>query len=125
MALSNAAKAGVAIFVGAVQFGVFIIVSEIYYSAYGALHISGSGNTTRYAYSVSVNFVSDLGATCRSSCTIPPSAWLFDISNDILGLLILAGAYFLQLLFWLQPTTGLYYFDGYRVLVSTLFTVCT
>src|SRR5207245_9127860 len=107
MALTIASKADVAIFVGADHFGIVLIVSEIYYSAYGALITSGSGNTTGYAYSVSVNFVSDLGATCRSSCTIPPSAWLFDISTALLGLLLLAGAYFLHRAFRWKPATGL------------------
>ena len=121
MALSNAAKAGVAIFVGAVQFGVFLIVAEIYYSAYGALNTSGSGNTTGYAYSVAVNFVSDLGATCRSSCTISPSAWLFDITNALLGLLILAGAYSLQRAFRWKPATGLLALAGIGALGVGLF----
>ena len=121
MALSNAAKAGVAIFVGAVQFGILLIVAEIYYSAHGVLNTSGSGNTTGYAYSVSVNFVSDLGATCRSSCTIPPSAWLFDISNAVLGLLILVGAYFLQRAFTWKPATGLLALAGIGALGVGLF----
>jgi len=121
MALTNAAKAGVAIFVGAVQFGIFLIVAEIYYSAYGALNASGSGNTTGYAYSVSVNFVSDLGATCRSSCTIPPSAWLFDISTALLGLLLLVGAYFLHRAFRWKPATGLVALAGIGALGVGLF----
>ena len=121
MALSNAAKAGIVIFVGAVQFGIFVIVSEIYYSAYGALHTSGAGNTTGYVYSVSVNFVSDLGATCRSSCTIPPSAWLFDSSVALLGLLLLAGAYFLQRAFRWKPATGMLALAGIGALGVGLF----
>jgi len=96
MALSNAAKGGVAIFVGAVQFGVLLIVSEILYSAYGT-----------GGYSVSANYVSDLGATCPSGgvCYIPPSATLFDSSIAILGLLIIVGAYFIHRAFrWLPAT---------------------
>lgn len=121
MALSNAAKAGVAIFVGAVQFGIFVIVSEIYYSAHGVLNTSGSGNTTGYVYSVSANFVSDLGATCRTSCTIPPSAWLFDTSVALLGLLFLVGAYFLQRAFRWKPATGLLALGGIGALGVGLF----
>ena len=121
MALSNAAKAGTAIFVGAAQFGIFLIVAEIYYSAYGALNTSGAGNTTGYVYSVSVNFVSDLGATCRSSCTIPPSASIFDSSTALLGLLLLSGAYFLHRAFRWKPATGLLALAGIGALGVGLF----
>ncbi len=106
MALSNAAKSGVAIFVGAVQFGVLLIVSEIVYSANGTpsyAYLPG------YAYSVSTNYVSDLGATCPSSgaCYIPPSALLFDLSIALIGLLIILGAYFLHRAFRWMPATVL------------------
>ena len=103
MALSNAAKSGVAIFVGAVQFGVLLIVSEIVYSANGT-----------QAYSVSANYVSDLGATCPSSgpCYIPPSALLFDSSIALMGLLILLGAYFLHRAFKWMPATVLVALTG-------------
>jgi hypothetical membrane protein len=121
MALSNAAKAGAAIFVGAVQFGIFIIVAEIYYSAHGVLNTSGSGNTTGYVYSVSVNFVSDLGATCRTTCTIQPSAWLFDSSIALLGLLTLVGAYFFQRAFRWKPATLLLALAGIGALGVGLF----
>ncbi len=112
MALSNAAKSGVAIFVGAVQFGVFLIVSEILYSAYGAP-----------VYSVSANYVSDLGATCQSSgaCYIPPSALLFDSSIALFGLLILVGAYFLHRAFSWMPATGLVALAGIGALGVGLF----
>jgi hypothetical protein len=46
MALSNAAKSGSAIFVGTVQFGIFLIVSEILYSTSTSPHVFGSGNET-------------------------------------------------------------------------------
>ena len=102
MTLSDAAKSGVAIFVGAVQFGVLLIVSEIIYSANG------------YAYSVHTNYVSDLGATCPNSgpCYIPPSALLFDSSTALLGLLILFGAYFLHRAFEWMPATVLVALTG-------------
>jgi len=96
LALSNAAKAGVAIFVGAVQFSISLIVAEIVYSTSGPLNTSGSGNTTGYIYSVTNNYISDLGANCRTGCTSVPSAYLFDTSIALLGLLILVGAYYLQ-----------------------------
>jgi len=106
MTLSNAAKSGIAIFVGSAQFSILLIVSEIYYSAYGTpLYPYYNG----YAYSVSANYVSDLGATCPNSgpCYIPPSALLFDSSIALLGLLILVGAYFLHRAFKWTPATVL------------------
>jgi hypothetical membrane protein len=105
MALSNAAKAGVAIFVGAVQFSLALILSEITYSVNGPLDTSGSGNTTGYIYSVANNYVSDLGANCRTTCTAVPSAYLFDASIVLLGLLILVGAYFLNRAYRWKPAT--------------------
>lgn len=121
MALSNASKAGVAIFVGAVQFSIGMILSEIYYSAYGPLNTSGSGNTTGYVYSVSNNFVSDLGANCRTTCTAVPSAYIFDTSIVILGILILVGAYFLQRAFQWKPATVMIAFAGIGAMGVGLF----
>jgi hypothetical membrane protein len=103
MAFSNASKAGIAIFVGAVQFSISLILSEIVYSTSGPLNTSGSGNTTGYIYSVSNNYVSDLGANCRTTCTAVPSAYLFDISIALLGLLILVGAYYLNRAYHWKP----------------------
>jgi hypothetical membrane protein len=107
LALSNASKAGVALFVGAVQFGLCLVLSEIYYSANGPLNVSASGNATGYAYSVSINYISDLGALCRSTCTAVPSAYLFDGSIILLGILIVVGAYFLQRAYHWRPATVL------------------
>lgn len=107
MTLSNASKAGVAIFVGAVQFSLCMIVAEIIYSTSGPLGTSGSGNETGYIYSVANNYISDLGANCRTTCTSVPSAYLFDSSIAILGLLILVGAYFLQNAYHWRPATVL------------------
>ena len=120
MALSNAAKSGVAIFVGAVQFGVLLIVSEIVYSANGT---NSYGYLHGYAYSVSANYVSDLGATCPSSgpCYIPPSALLFDSSIALMGLLILLGAYFLHRAFKWMPATVLIALTGIGALGVGLF----
>jgi hypothetical membrane protein len=92
LALSNASKAGVAIFVGAVQFSLFLILAEIYYPG----------------YNVSTNYVSDLGATCPTSgpCVInQPTSNIFNISIIILGLLILVGGYFLQRAFHWKPAS--------------------
>jgi len=92
MALSNASKAGVAIFVGAVQFSIGLILAEIYYPG----------------YNVSTNYVSDLGANCPSSgpCVInQPTSTIFNVSIVLLGILILVGAYFLLRAFHQKPAT--------------------
>jgi hypothetical membrane protein len=98
MALSNASKAGLVIFIGAVQFGIFLVVSEVLYSAYGT-----------NGYSMSANLVSDLGANCPTSgaCYIPPSALVYNTSVALLGLLVLLGAYFLQKAFHWTPGTAM------------------
>lgn len=121
MAFSNAAKAGVAIFVGAVQFSLALILSEIIYTVSGPLNTSGSGNTTGYIYSVANNYVSDLGANCRTACTAVPSAYLFDTSIAILGLTILVGAYFLQRSFHSKPATVMIALAGVGALGVGLF----
>jgi len=102
MGLSNAAKGGAVVFVGAVQFGFFVVLSEILYSAYGT-----------GGYNVSANYVSDLGANCAGgsatfgACFIPPSATLFDASTAVLGLAFLVGAFFIQRAFKWRPATVL------------------
>lgn len=99
MTLSNATKSGAFIFVGAVQFGVFLVVSEIIYSAYGT-----------GGYSVSADSISALGANCPSggTCYFPPSALLFDSTVALLGLFLLVGAYFLHRAYrWMPATTML------------------
>jgi len=49
-------------------------------------------------YSTSQNYISDLGATCRSgTCTIvQPSAFIFNGSIIVLGILVVISAYYLQ-----------------------------
>jgi len=121
MALSNASKAGVAIFVGAVQFSLCLILSEIVYSTSGPLNTSGSGNTTGYIYSVANNYVSDLGANCRTTCTSVPSAYLFDTSIAVMGLLIIVGAYFLHRAYQWKPATVMIAIAGIGALGVGLF----
>jgi len=121
MALSNASKAGVAIFVGAVQFSLCLILSEIVYSTSGPLNTSGSGNTTGYIYSVANNYVSDLGANCRTTCTAVPSAYLFDASIALMGLLIIVGAYFLHRAYQWKPATVMIAIAGIGALGVGLF----
>jgi len=121
LALSNASKAGVAIFLGAVQFGISLIISEIVYSTSGPLNTSGSGNTTGYIYSVANNYVSDLGANCRTTCVSVPSAYLFDTSIALLGLLVIVGAYFLQRAYHWKPASIIIAIAGIGALGVGLF----
>ncbi len=47
-------------------------------------------------YSVSGNYISDLGATCRDTCTVyQPSAFIFNSSVILFGLLIVSSSYLL------------------------------
>ncbi len=96
MTLSNASKAGAAIFIGAVQYTIFWIMSEVIYSGYGT-----------GGYSEFSNYISDLGANCPSAgpCYIPPSALLYNATIIVLGVLIIVGAYFLQREFHWKPAT--------------------
>ena len=108
MALSSASKAGIAIFVGAVQFSIGLILAEIYYPL----------------YDVSTNYVSDLGATCPTlqTCVIKqPTSTIFNTSIIILGLLILVGAYFLQRAFRWKPATTMIALAGIGALGVGLF----
>ncbi len=72
--------AGALLFVGAVQFVIGMHLAEYLYPG----------------YSVSGNFISDLGATCRATCIIyQPSASIFNFSVILFGLLILSCSYFI------------------------------
>jgi hypothetical membrane protein len=114
LTLSNASKAGLAIFVGAVQFAILLVVSEVIYSTASSPHIFGTGNETGYTYSVASNYISDLGANCLPSgaCYIPPSALLFDSSVVVLGLAFLICAYYLHRAFRWMPATLLVAITG-------------
>jgi len=108
VATSNSTKAGVAIFFGVVQWALVILVSEIMDSVQTFVPpgYAGSGNETGYMYSVSANYISDLGATCSgSTCTIPPSGYLFDASLVVLGVSLLVATYFLNGAFHWKPAT--------------------
>lgn len=107
MAVSNASKAGVAIFAGAVQYSIGLVLAEIYYPN----------------YNVSMNAVSDLGATCTTSgCVIyQPSSTIFNSSVALLGLLIVVGAYFLQRAFHWKPATAMVALAGFGALGVGLF----
>ena len=72
--------AGVLLFIGAVQLVLGMHIAEFLYPG----------------YSVSMNYISDLGATCRTTCIIhQPSASIFNTSVSLLGVLTLVSSYFL------------------------------
>ncbi len=72
--------AGVLLFVGAVLFITGMHLAEYLYPG----------------YSVSRNYISDLGATCRDTCTVyQPSALIFNSSVILFGLLIISSSYLL------------------------------
>jgi hypothetical membrane protein len=98
MGLTDASKAGVALFFGVVQFGIFEMVAEFVYPG----------------YSVSSNYISDLGPPCSGGGTCPTqSSWIiFDTSVVILGLSALISAYFLYRYFRWKPITGLLALTG-------------
>ena len=93
MALSDANKAGVALFLGVVQFGIFEMVAEFVYPN----------------YSVSANYISDLGPPCSNGTTCPTqTSWIiFDTSIAVMGIAILVSAYFLYRYFQWKPIAGL------------------
>jgi hypothetical membrane protein len=109
MGLSNASKSGVAIFAGAVQFGIGLILAEVYYPN----------------YNVSTNAISDLGATCPSGggpCVInQPASTIFNTSVVILGLLILVSGYFFQRSFRYKPSTAVILLSGVGAIGVGLF----
>ncbi len=97
---------------GAVQYAVFAILSEVIYAAYGT-----------GGYNESTNYISDLGATCptHGPCYIPPSAYLYDATVAILGIFLLLGAYYLQRTFQYKPATALVALTGIGAIGVGLF----
>lgn len=81
MGLSDARKAGAVLFFGVVQFAIFEMIAEFVYPN----------------YSVSNNYISDLGPPCptSSACGSQSSWMIFDASIAILGLAVLASAFFI------------------------------
>lgn len=82
--MDNRGLAGAFMFVGGVQFSIGMVLAEIFYPG----------------YNVSGNYISDLGATCRETCTIyQPSAFIFNTSAIFLGIFILLSSYCIWLEF--------------------------
>lgn len=72
--------AGMLLFIGAVQLVLGMLIAEFLYPGYSA----------------SGNYISDLGATCRETCVIhQPSAFIFNTSVSLLGVLAIASSYLL------------------------------
>jgi hypothetical membrane protein len=80
MLLSERKLAGLLAFIGGVECLLGISIAEELYPN----------------YSVSTNYISDLGATCRSgTCNIvEPSSIIFNTSVALLGVLVIVGSYF-------------------------------
>ena len=74
-------RAGAIVFLGTVQFAVFLVLAEVYYPG----------------YSVSANYISDLGATClNGTCKFfQPSSAIFNSSIVLLGVSLFLGSYYL------------------------------
>jgi hypothetical membrane protein len=76
---ADSTVAGALIFGASAQFIVALIVAEALYPG----------------YSISQNYISDLGATCRATCqVVQPTSIIFNSSVFLLGLLAVIGAYF-------------------------------
>jgi hypothetical membrane protein len=74
-------RAGLLLFIGATQFMIGMMVAEAFYPN----------------YSISANFISDLGATCRENCIIyQPTSSIFNGSVLLFGLFTLIAAYLIH-----------------------------
>jgi len=75
-------RAGTCLVVGVGQFAFFLVFSEVYYPD----------------YNVSLNYISDLGATCVSGACrfFEPSSSIFDVSILLMGLSLFPGAYYVR-----------------------------
>lgn len=73
-------KAGILLFLGIFEFAFCFVLAEIYYPG----------------YSVSTNYISDLGATCRTgNCVFnQPSSMIFNSSIVVLALFLFSVTYF-------------------------------
>jgi hypothetical membrane protein len=107
MGLSDASKAGVALLFGVIQFAIFEMVAEFVYPG----------------YSVSSNYISDLGPPCSSgtTCASQTSWIIFDTSIALLGICVLVSSYFIYRYFRWKPVTGLLALTGIGALGVGIF----
>jgi hypothetical membrane protein len=97
MGYSDRKIAGAILFVGALQFVVGLNVAEDLYPG----------------YNVSMNYISDLGATCNATCNmVQPSSAIFNSSVILLGLLILVVTFFIHRAFQTKPLSILLVLTG-------------
>jgi len=88
---------GVSLFTGAVLFLTGMHIAEYLYPG----------------YSVSGNYISDLGATCRATCTVyQPSAFIFNSSVILLGITIILSSYFIWREFNSSIIAALFFLSG-------------
>ncbi len=103
---SSSRVAGVLLFIGAAEFLVGMMIAESIYPY----------------YSMSGNFISDLGATCRGgTCYIPPSSTIFNVSASLFGLLVLISTFFIWRAYRSRVLTPLIVLAGISVLGVGLF----
>ncbi len=78
----NLKRAGIIIFIGVGQFAFCMVLAEIYYPG----------------YDVSVQTISDLGATCKDGVCrfVQPSSDIFNASAVLLGIMLFFAAYYLR-----------------------------
>lgn len=110
MLYSDRKLAGTCAFIGAVQGIVGIGVAEELYPG----------------YSVSANYISDLGATCRTTCTIQePASLVFNSTVIVLGILGITSSYFLYRATRWKPLTLLLALSGIGAVGVGLFSETT
>ncbi len=97
MSISNQKTAGIILFIGSVGFLLAENVAEFLYPD----------------YSVSQNYISDLGATCNATCRIvQPTSTIFNSSVFLVGVAIVLGSYFLYRTFGRLIFSGLLILSG-------------
>jgi hypothetical membrane protein len=97
MGYSDRQIARAILFVGALQFVVGLNVAEDLYPG----------------YNVSMNYISDLGATRNATCNlVQPSSAIFNSSVILSGLLILVAAFFIHRAFQTKPLSILLVLTG-------------
>jgi hypothetical membrane protein len=110
MTYSDRKIAGVLLFVGAVEFVFGLNLAEDLYPG----------------YSVSTNYISDLGANCDATCNIvQPSSMIFNSSVFLLGLLVLVATFFIYRAYQTKLLTTLLGLAGIGAMGVGVFTETT
>jgi len=107
MTYSDRRIAGIILFLAAVQFVFGLNVAEDLYPG----------------YSISTNYISDLGANCNATCTIvQPTSTIFNSSVFVLGLLVLVATFFIFRAFRAKLLTVLLGLSGIGAMGVGIFT---